>query len=279
MTGVEHFAHGLTTPVLAYVVSVLGSLGGLLATSQARTGGRASTGWLALGALCIGTAGIWAMHFIAMLSFTIPGAPIRYDVGLTLASGLLAVGVVGAGLALAVHWQNLTGLCAGGVVTGLGVAAMHYLGMASMRVDAHVSHDVRHIVAAVLIAVVAATLALWFALRLRSGWALLGASLLMGAAVSSMHYTGMFGMSAHVPQDGAATPHGAEGLDFFLPLFIGLSVLLLFTITLCLIARSEDSVNPSVDPDESTRNQAPPTAPTPPQGRASVWQASTHPRE
>jgi NO-binding membrane sensor protein with MHYT domain len=76
-----------------------------------------------LGAVAIGAVGIWAMHFIAMLGYTIPGEPLLYSVPLTVASMLLAVVVVGAGLFIVGFgngsWSRLV---AGGVIIGVGVA-------------------------------------------------------------------------------------------------------------------------------------------------------------
>lgn len=241
METVEHFARGWWTPAAAYAISFLGSLLGLSATTQARRlMGSARLGWLVLGALIIGSTGIWAMHFIAMTGFAVPGAVIRYDVPLTLASGILAVAVVGVGLSMAIRWPGWGGLLTGGLITGSGVSGMHYLGMASMQLNGHLEHDPVYVAAAVLIALAAATFALFFALRVRGVPATLGAALLMGAAVSSMHYMGMLGVSAHVYEGAAEVPEGASGLDFFLPLFGGLGVLLMVGTLSLLLAPSED---------------------------------------
>ena len=92
MLTVHNFSYGLLTPALAYLMSFLGSFLGLRCTSRAR----ASTGatrmrWLLVAAVSIGITGIWVMHFIAMLGFTIPGETIRYNVPITLLSMLIAV--------------------------------------------------------------------------------------------------------------------------------------------------------------------------------------------
>lgn len=242
METVEHFAYGWWTPAASYAMSFLGSLFGLRSALQARlVKGPGSFGWLVLAALCIGGTGIWAMHFIAMMGFAVPGTVIRYDVVLTLASGVLAVIVVGAGLTIATRRPTWGGLVAGGVVTGLGVCGMHYLGMASIQMNGHLHHDLGFVTAAVGIAVAAATAALFFALRVRGGWASLGAAALMGVAVNSMHYTGMFGVSAEVNERGSL-PDGASGLDFFLPLFAALGALLLVAALALMLAPTEEEV-------------------------------------
>ena len=88
--------------------------------------------------MSIATTGIWVMHFVAMLGFTIPGQTITYSVPVTAASMLIAVVVVGAGLFIvgfgsSAWWTLLLG----GVIIGFGVASMHYIGMAAMQDAGH----------------------------------------------------------------------------------------------------------------------------------------------
>jgi NO-binding membrane sensor protein with MHYT domain len=221
----HHFAYGPLTPALAYSMSFIGSLLGLQCTSRARavreTGRR--VWWLAGGALAIGGAGIWVMHFIAMLGFGIPGAPINYDVPLTLFSALLAVLVVGIGLVFVGFspggWRPVL---LGGVFTGGGVAVMHYTGMAAMHAGATLSYDRGLIALSLLIAIVAATAALWFPLRVRGLPAMVGAALVMGVAVTGMHYTGMAALrvgTAMTPRPG-----GVAAEYLIVPLIIGVSL-------------------------------------------------------
>src|SRR5215213_5939131 len=103
MAQIHHFEHGWLTPTTSYILSVLGSLLGLVCAVRLRTapsrGGR--IWWLALAAIAIGGTGIWTMHFVAMLGFSVVGMPIRYDVGLTAASAVIAVVTVGIGLMFA----------------------------------------------------------------------------------------------------------------------------------------------------------------------------------
>src|ERR671915_321558 len=159
MAEVHHFSYGAWTPLLAYLMSCTGALLGLLLTARARAAsGRSRGAWLILGALSIGGTGIWVMHFIAMLGFSIPGATIRYDVPLTLLSALLAVVMVGVGLFLVgFGGSRQPTLLFGGVITGTGVAVMHYTGMAAMHSTAHVTYRPALVGLSVLIAIVAAT--------------------------------------------------------------------------------------------------------------------------
>ncbi|WP_040708526.1 MHYT domain-containing protein, partial [Nocardia takedensis] len=124
MLDIYHFSYGWLTPVLAYIMSFTGSLLGLQCVARARAGeGRVV--WLGLAALAIGGTGIWVMHFIAMLGFSIEDSEIRFDVPLTLLSALTAIVVVGIGLFIVVRPRPSTiALLSGGAITGLGVGGM-----------------------------------------------------------------------------------------------------------------------------------------------------------
>ena len=80
---------------------------------------------------------------------------------------------------------------AGGTIIGVGVAGMHYLGMAAMSMPAPSPTTSRCWSLSVLIAIVAGTAALWIGTWVRGLAATVGAALVMGVAVSGMHYTGM----------------------------------------------------------------------------------------
>jgi len=111
-----------------------------------------------------------------------------------------------------------------GVVTGLGVAAMHYSGMAAMRMPGRMSYSPGLFGLSILIAIVAATAALWFALRLGGFWPGFCAALIMGVAVSGMHYTGMAAMRVYPPNGSPMAMSGADATAFLLPLIVGVSV-------------------------------------------------------
>ncbi|MFF9455417.1 MHYT domain-containing protein [Streptomyces flaveolus] len=229
MGHLDHAALGWLTPVLSYAMACTGAALGLRCTVRALGAtGRSRRNWLLTAATAIGT-GIWTMHFVAMLGFRVGGTDIRYDVPLTLTSLLVAMLVVCAGV-FAVGYSRDRGraLLLGGLTTGLGVASMHYLGMAAVRLHGDVSYDPTRVAFSVAIAVVAATAALWAALNIRSPLAVTLASLLMGAAVSSMHYTGMFAVSVRVTPSGEALP-GATAMQFIFPLAVGLGSYLFLT--------------------------------------------------
>jgi NO-binding membrane sensor protein with MHYT domain len=177
-------------------------------------------GWLALGSAAIGS-GIWTMHFVAMMGFTVEGAPIHYDRPTTYASLVLAIVMVGIGIFI-VGYKGATGsaLFTGGTITGLGVASMHYLGMAGMRLDGTFQYNTLTVGASVVIAVVAATAALWAAGQVRGFLWSVGASLVMGLAVSGMHYTGMAALSVHVHGAGGGAA-GESPAALLAPMLIG----------------------------------------------------------
>src|ERR1700678_2879960 len=96
---VYNFSHGLLNPGLGYFMSCLGSFLGLRCLTRARAyTGWSRASWLLLASVAIGATGIWVMHFVAMLGFSIPGQQILYNVPITLVSLLVAVVVVAIGL-------------------------------------------------------------------------------------------------------------------------------------------------------------------------------------
>ncbi|HET9172018.1 MAG TPA: MHYT domain-containing protein [Actinospica sp.] len=218
---------------LAYMMSCIGCGLGLLAMVRARASeGSARQRWLALGALAIGGTGIWIMHFIAMLGYSIANVTIKYNLPITIASLLLAIVVVWFGLRAAVVGDGgVPALIPAGLVTGIGVAGMHYLGMAGMSMQATVRYRIWVVVLSVVIAVVAATVALWFAVNLRSAAAMIGAALVMGAAVTGMHYTGVAAMD--VTSNPGASVSGLSSTQLLVPLAI-VACLSTFAILLTL---------------------------------------------
>ncbi|MET7363083.1 MHYT domain-containing protein [Streptomyces sp. NPDC005562] len=218
---VDGFSYGVVTPVVAYVMACLGGALGLRCTTRSLLVAHSwRPGWLALGSGAIGS-GIWTMHFVAMMGFTVEEAPIHYDKPLTFASLAVAILMVGIGIFI-VGYRGATGtaLFTGGTITGLGVASMHYLGMAGMRLRGTLEYNTLTVAASVVIAMAAATAALWAAGQVRGfAWSL-GASLVMGLAVSGMHYMGMAGLSVHLHGSDAAPP-GDSPAEILAPMMIG----------------------------------------------------------
>ena len=245
MLAANNFSFGLLTPVLGYVMSCLGAFIGLRCTTRAYAyTGAARARWLVLAAISIGTTGVWVMHFIAMLGYTIPGMTIRYNIAITVGSMLIAVAVVLVGLLIVGFGQpTVRNLLVAGLITGVGVASMHYTGMAAMEMQATVSYTPSLFAASVVIGIVAATAALWAALRLRGVRATLGASLIMGVAVSGMHYTGMAAMQMHSAPAGTPAPtSGATAEGFLLPLIIGIGAIAIIMTALLVFSPTEAEI-------------------------------------
>jgi len=134
-------------------------------------------------AVALGGGAIWSMHFIAMNAADM-GVPVAYDATLTFASLLLAIAAPALGLYVVGRGQGgALRLIVAGILTGLGVALMHYTGMAAMIMPATISYDPTLFYASIVIAVVAATVALWLAFNLRGNLQRFGSALIMGIAV------------------------------------------------------------------------------------------------
>src|SRR6202158_2256314 len=146
--------------------------------------------WLVAAAITMG-GGIWSMHFIGMLAFVMP-IPMSYDIGLTTLSLIVAIVVTGGGFYV-ISRQDASPLrlVLSGIFMGLGIVAMHYTGMAAMRGHAELGYDRLFVALSVVIAIGASTAALWLAFQTTDPWQKLIAALVMGLAISGMHYTGM----------------------------------------------------------------------------------------
>ncbi|MEU9169543.1 MHYT domain-containing protein [Streptomyces sp. NPDC048420] len=218
---VDGFSYGLVTPLVAYLMACLGGALGLRCTTRSMLVSRSwRPGWLALGSAAMGS-GIWTMHFIAMMGFKVEQAPIHYDRSITFASLGVAIVMVGIGVFI-VGYRGATGtaLMTGGAITGLGIASMHYLGMAGMRLNGQLEYNTVTVAISVVIAVVAATAALWAAGQVRGFLWSVGASLVMGLAVTGMHYTGMAALSVHL--HGTSAPvAGDSAASLLAPMMIG----------------------------------------------------------
>ncbi len=205
-----HHDHISLFAAVAIAVAILGAWTALDLFGRMRAHlGSTRLKWLGVAALVLGIS-IWSMHFIAMLGFD-PGSPVSYDVELTALSFLLAV----AGTGVAFLTASRPGakrfvLPAGGLMMGLSIAAMHYVGMTAVRTTATLGYRPGLVLLSVVIAVAASTAALAAARRERSqGWRAL-AAVILGLAIAAMHYTGMAAVilapTAHTVQAGAASP-------------------------------------------------------------------------
>jgi signal transduction histidine kinase/CheY-like chemotaxis protein len=194
--------------LVSIFVAIVASYAALsLAGRVSESRGRAMLAWIVGGAIAMGS-GIWAMHFVGMLAFRLP-IPIAFDLALTLASLLLPIAASGLVLwqvsRAELGWKRL-GVSA--VLMGIGINAMHYTGMAAMRMEPGIIYDPLLFALSVAIAIAASGLALWIAFHLRHNvphvWLpRIGAAVVMGAAIVGMHYTGM--AAASFPLDSVCT--------------------------------------------------------------------------
>ncbi|SDX13125.1 bifunctional diguanylate cyclase/phosphodiesterase [Pseudomonas sp. NFACC08-1] len=238
---------GSYSPALVSIslfVAVLASytaldLAGRIATAQ----GRAAHLWMAGGALAMGV-GIWSMHFIGMLAFSLP-VELGYDVSITALSLLVAILSSGFALWLVSQprlpaWQ----LAFGALIMGAGISTMHYTGMAALRMQPGIDYDPTLFGASLVIAVGASAAALWIAFRLRQNTphvrlARAGAAVVMGVAIVGMHYTGMAGARfSDGSFCGSLDGLSGKGLDN-LVLITTLAVLAIALLTSILDARLE----------------------------------------
>ncbi|TCW83989.1 histidine kinase [Burkholderia sp. SRS-46] len=197
---------------------------------------RLKRAWLSGGAAAMGT-GIWSMHFVGMLAFSLP-IPLGYDLvdtGISLAIAVL-VSYFALSVATRATLPRLR-LFAGGVLMGGGIAGMHYMGMAAMQMRPGIRYDSALFAASIGVAVLASTAALWLAQTLRTrnagfaGARRAGAATLMGIAITGMHYTAM--AAAHFAPD--ARCGAAKGIDApWLATTVALFTLAILIVTLML---------------------------------------------
>jgi PAS domain S-box-containing protein len=201
--------------VLSVLIAVLASyaaldLGGRVTAAR----GRLRFIWLMGGAVAMGM-GIWSMHYIGMLAYSLP-VTVFYDWPTVLLS-LLAAMLASAVALFAVSRNEMgplrTGI--GGLLMGTAIAAMHYVGMEAMRLPAmcHYSHGL--VVLSVVLAVVISLVALWLTFHLRTetksmGWRKLTSALVMGAAIPVMHYTGMAAVTFKPMASAVDLTHSVE---------------------------------------------------------------------
>src|ERR1700730_6427350 len=192
----------LSILVAAFASYTALDLGGRVAAVR----GAAPRVWLVAASVAMG-GGIWSMHFIAMLAFNIP-IPMSYGIGLTTLSLVVAVLVTGAGFYFINRRSALPlSFVFSGVFMGLGIAAMHYIGMAAMREHAEISYDFLFVTLSLVIAIGGSKAALVLEFCTTDLGQKLVAAIVMGVAISGMHYSAMRGttFAVHGPV------HGAQG--------------------------------------------------------------------
>ncbi len=189
----EHHHHDFALALLSVAISFLGAFTGLSISARSHyASGRTRAAWIACSSVALGGCAIWAMHFIGMLALQFHGGSIHYEPWLTFLSMVLAIAFTGLGMAIvALYGSRPISLSIAGSAMGLGVASMHYTGMAAMRMHADIRYDWALVGLSIAIAVAAATAALWLVANLRTLHTRLYGAAAMAVAVAGMHYTAM----------------------------------------------------------------------------------------
>ena len=184
---------------LSFAIAILTSYTAIdLAARVTANRGSTRTAWLMGGAFAMGS-GIWCMHYVGMLAFRLP-MPVYYHVP-TVVFSLLAAILAAFTALYAVSRERMTHVhaAAGSLVMGTGIAAMHYIGMAAMRLDAMHQYDrllcVLSVVLAVVISFVGLTLLFYLREEKRGLRLKMAIAVILGLAIPVMHYTGMAAVS------------------------------------------------------------------------------------
>jgi NO-binding membrane sensor protein with MHYT domain len=183
----------MTWVAISFIVSVIGAYTALWVAPSVAGERSGQVNWFnaGLSGLALGGVGIWSMHFLGMLAYEVPTA-VGYRIFELVVSLVAAVIVsalaIGYMAARPFAWKRLL---VAGPLAGVGVTVMHYLGMYGMRFGGYFDWAWSIVGLSIAIAVVAATAALWLAFHARRRAHRAAASLVMGVAVCTMHYTGM----------------------------------------------------------------------------------------
>ncbi len=248
--------------IVSLVVAMLASYTALDLTARIRSlqaAGSKRAVWLFCGAAVMGT-GIWSMHFIGMLAMQMPMV-LGYDLWITALSLLIAIGLSYFALSIisgtAVSYLRLA---LGGLGMGIAIAAMHYTGMAALRIEPALTYNRPLFCLSIAIALTASWAALWIAsmlsneaqhrVLLKRG----GASVIMGFAIAGMHYTGMSAaiFSAHAVSRAASLANA----DWLAAVVAGTTLILLTsTLIFSRIDRTFDAASNRMGASLNQANQ------------------------
>ena len=264
-------AHAPWIVLLSLLVAIQGAYVGLgLTLKIGERVGLARRLTLAAAAFTFGVA-IWSMHFIGMLAVRLP-VSLDYLVLPTLLSLLVSVFVVGA----AVFITTLTplgrwGLPLAATVMGLGIATMHYIGMMALHGDMVMRHDPWYVAASFAVAVVASALGLRFAFAPRPALPIGFAAVLLGLAISGMHYVAMAGLTLDMPTSmgaGHLMPGGAALSPDLLAVVV--AVVAFAVSAVFLLTLVPDHGIPDRQPASPAADLAAPALPRPPEAAPPV---------
>ena len=212
--------------IFSVIVAIVGAYTCFDLVIKIRSSHQAINKKLLIGAAFAIGGSIWSMHFVAMLAVNLP-IEIRYDVLMTLISGLVSVLMTAVALLIVSTGDyGLKRIIVAGIVMGLGISTMHYVGMAAIRGNCNLEFSNTWVIISIVIGMAASTASLWSAMRLHGIWRRIVAALVMGISISGVHYTGMAGTS-FIALDNA--------LEFSQPILSPFSLGLLTAITTFII--------------------------------------------
>ena len=202
---------------LSFAFAVIGSFVALTAAGRVnQLGGRQSLSNVLTVGVSLGGIGVWSMHFIGMLALDMDVGS-SYSMVDTFASLLIVIVATSWTVSFAAKSpDNLPRLATAGVLLGMSVVVMHYLGMFGLKINGYIRWDYGVVVLSMVIAIVAATAALWLAFNSPTLNRRIAAALAMGVAVCAMHYTGMYAAEfVCTTESRNAIPQGASYISSF----------------------------------------------------------------
>ena len=241
-----HHLHVNAFTVLSLAIAILGAWTALDLFNRTRSQiGATRLRWLGVSALALGVS-IWSMHFIAILGFEGEG-PVFYDPGLTLVSFLLATaGTAAAFLTAGTAQASPLRLAPAALLMGGSIVAMHYVGMAAMRMNAVLSYQPALVALSVIVAIAAAYAALIAARQERGlAWRAV-AAVILGLAIVSMHHIGMAALILTPIADAGLLQGGASPVVLAVAVTTG-AVTLLFLALGASIVDQRANVLAAVD--------------------------------
>jgi diguanylate cyclase len=215
--------HNLWLVLLAAVVCIAGSFVTMQLLERAlRTEGAQRSGWIFQTAAAAGSS-VWCTHFVAILAYE-PGTPVSFDPLLTVVSLAIAICGFGIGFAVAANSKQRWMTIAGGVMIGVTISAMHYVGMTAYHISGIVEWNVSYIAASVACSVVLSIAALCIALRTERSSRLYVSTAALVLAITSLHFTGMAAVSV--------TPLAAEATNgvIFQAMAVAIAAVSLFIV-------------------------------------------------
>ena len=239
--------HDLRLVMLAALICVVGCFTAF--SLKARTAESAPTSrvlWLCAAAFVTGSS-VWATHFVAELAFR-PGLPIAYDLGLTAFSAVVAVLVSGLGLAIALL-KGRQNAVLGGTIVGVGIGAMHYTGMAALRLPAVAQWDATYVIASLVISTLFSSLAMIAAQRRGDLIGKFQATSLLVFAIIGLHFTAMSAVS-FVPDPAIAIPDQAISPEW---LAVAIAAITILIVSLGLVGSMVDQHLAERSADEASR--------------------------